>query len=68
MSNDTDLKRSREATPKKEISSCKMLNFEEIIDLSSSKFDDFEVIASNEKFLTLIKILLAEVKKRRGGS
>ena len=44
-----------------------MLNLEEIIDLNSSKFDDFEVIASNEKFLTLIKILLAEVKKRRGG-
>ena len=65
MSNQTDLKRSTEASPGKEISSCKKLNFEKIIDLNSSKFDDFEVIASNKKFLTLIKILLTEVKKEK---
>ena len=34
-----------------------------MIDWNSSKFDDFEVIASNGKFPLLVEILLTEVTK-----
>ena len=65
MSNETDLNRSRAVTSEKEILISVNLKLEKIIHVNRSKFDDFEVIASNEKFLTLIETLLTEVKKQK---
>lgn len=65
MSNETDLNRSRAVTSEKEILISINLKLEKIIHVNRSKFDDFEVIASNEKFLTLIETLLTEVKKQK---
>lgn len=65
MSNETDLNRSRAVTSEKEILISINLKLEKIIHVNRSKFDDFKVIASNEKFLTLIETLLTEVKKQK---
>ena len=65
MSNETDLNRSRAVTSEKEILISINLKLEKIIHVNRLKFDDFKVIASNEKFLTLIETLLTEVKKQK---